>query len=228
VPSSPFRTAWLMVALPMPVALLNYLDRQMLAAMKFSFAQRGTGDVGLAVTRVDGVLLPREQQRRGRDDCSLVGKFAGVRTGYRTPGEPGICPLDAQVNLPARCSSYVLQEWMTLVAVEHPFQESAGFCAQLFALDVAESVLMAVAPEAPPDYEDFCAHIASRLDGVPRYRQRVEQLLDRPDEQFRQAATYVLEKNAELYRRLVGASAHTPTGRAYGRFASARLTSLPT
>ncbi|MBK9741192.1 MAG: wax ester/triacylglycerol synthase family O-acyltransferase [Actinobacteria bacterium] len=27
-----------------------------------------------------------------------------------------------------------------------------------------------------PDYEDFCAHIASRLDGVPRYRQRVERL----------------------------------------------------
>jgi hypothetical protein len=33
-------------------------------------------------------------------------------------------------------------------------------------------------------------------------RRRVEQLLDRPDEQFRQAAAYVLQKNAELYRRL--------------------------
>src|SRR5215471_4773916 len=30
------RTAWLVVVLLMPVALLNYLDRQMLAAMKFS------------------------------------------------------------------------------------------------------------------------------------------------------------------------------------------------
>jgi MFS transporter, Spinster family, sphingosine-1-phosphate transporter len=30
------RTAWLVVALLMPVALLNYLDRQMLASMKFS------------------------------------------------------------------------------------------------------------------------------------------------------------------------------------------------
>jgi hypothetical protein len=33
-------------------------------------------------------------------------------------------------------------------------------------------------------------------------RRRVEQLLDRPDEQFRQAAAYVLEKNADLYKRL--------------------------
>ena len=34
--SSPTRLAWLIVALLAPVALLNYLDRQMLAAMKFS------------------------------------------------------------------------------------------------------------------------------------------------------------------------------------------------
>lgn len=33
-------------------------------------------------------------------------------------------------------------------------------------------------------------------------RQRVERLLDEPDEQFRRAADHVLQKNAELYRRL--------------------------
>ncbi len=33
-------------------------------------------------------------------------------------------------------------------------------------------------------------------------RRQVEQLLDRPDEPFYQAAAYVLRKNAELYRRL--------------------------
>src|SRR6202790_2678194 len=35
-PSPLLRTAWLMVILLMPVALLNYLDRQMLASMKYS------------------------------------------------------------------------------------------------------------------------------------------------------------------------------------------------
>lgn len=33
-------------------------------------------------------------------------------------------------------------------------------------------------------------------------RQCIEQLLDQPDEHFRHAATSVLKKNAELYRRL--------------------------
>ena len=35
-PSTPGRTAWVLVLLLMPVALLNYLDRQMLASMKYS------------------------------------------------------------------------------------------------------------------------------------------------------------------------------------------------
>src|SRR6266850_7257598 len=126
-----------------------------LAAMKLYFAQRGTGDVGPAITRADNVRLPRETPLRGRDYFSLFGKFAVARTCDRTSGEPGIFPLDAQVNLPARCYSYFLQEWMTLFAVEHPFKESAGLFEQLFDLDVAESVLMEVAQEAPEDYEGF-------------------------------------------------------------------------
>ncbi len=128
-----------------------------LAAMKLSFAQCGTGEVGPAVMRADGTLLPREQKLRGRDYFSIFGKFTVARTCYRAPGEPGIFPLDAQVNLPERCYSYFLQEWMTLFEVEHPFKESAGFFAQLFDLEVAESVLMEVAKEAPQDYQDFYA-----------------------------------------------------------------------
>jgi hypothetical protein len=128
-----------------------------LAAMKLYFAQRGTGDMGPAITRADGVMLPRENTLRGRDYFSLFGKFKVARTCYRTPGEPGIFPLDAQVNFPERCYSYFLQEWMTLFEVEHPFQESASWFEQLFALEVAESVLREVAQEAPVDYEDFYA-----------------------------------------------------------------------
>jgi len=128
-----------------------------LAAMKRSFAQRGTGDVGPAVTRADGMLLPREQTLRGRDYFSIFGKFKVARTCYRAPGETGIVPLDAQVNLPQRCYSSCLQEWMTVFEVEHPFQERASWFAQLFDLEVAESVLMEVAKEAPADYEGFSA-----------------------------------------------------------------------
>src|SRR6058998_3848729 len=66
-----------------------------LAAMKLYCAQRGTGDVGPAIARADGVLLPRERPLRGRGDFSRFGTFAVARTCDRTPGEPGIFPLDA-------------------------------------------------------------------------------------------------------------------------------------
>jgi MFS family permease len=46
---TPTRTAWLVVLLLCPVALLNYLDRQMLAAMKFSVM----GDIPTIVTEAN-------------------------------------------------------------------------------------------------------------------------------------------------------------------------------
>jgi hypothetical protein len=42
---------------------------------------------------------------------------------------------------------------MTVFEVEHPFKERAGCFAQRFALEVAESVLRAVAKAAPEDDE---------------------------------------------------------------------------
>ena len=128
-----------------------------LAAMQRYVAERGTGDVGAAITRSDGVLRTREKPLRGRDDFSRFGKFAGARTCYRTAGEPGIFPLDAPVNRPARGSSYFLHEWLTGCAVEPPCKESAGCFAPLFALEVAESVLMEGAQEVPEDEEGFYA-----------------------------------------------------------------------
>ena len=98
-----------------------------LAALRLYFAERGTGDVGPAVEREDGVVLLREGKCRERDYFSIFGKLEAPRARYRGAGEAGIFPLDAQANLPERCYSYFLQEWMTLFAVEHPFKESAGW-----------------------------------------------------------------------------------------------------
>ncbi len=48
--------------------------------------------------------------------------------------------------------------------------------------------------------------IAARLGVKPEdlVRVSIEELLARPDEEFERAADYLLKKNAELYRRLLG------------------------
>jgi hypothetical protein len=123
--------------------------------MKRDFAQRGPGAGGAAVRRADGVLRPRAPRLRARDDGSRCGTFAVARTCDRTPGEPGICPLDAPATRPARCDADVLPAWMALFAVEHPVTDRAGLVAQRLARALAESVLMAGVPEAPADSAGF-------------------------------------------------------------------------
>lgn len=126
-----------------------------LAAMKLYFAERGTGDVGPAIKRRGEPILDRENQLRERDYFSIFGKFDVPRSCYRTPGLPGVFPLEAQVNFPERCYSYFLQEWMTVLEVEQPFKESAGFFEETFDLSLSESVLIDVAREAHQDYDSF-------------------------------------------------------------------------
>jgi hypothetical protein len=111
--------------------------------------------VGPAVEREDGVGLPREGKLRARDYCSIFGKIAVPRRCSRAWGAPGIFPLAEHANVPERCYAYFRQEWMTRFAVEPPFKERAGWCEQLFALDLAESVLSDVATDAPQDSDAF-------------------------------------------------------------------------
>jgi hypothetical protein len=94
----PLRYAWAAVALLIPVALLNYLDRQMLATMKFSLmtdipdigseAKWGQDSRPLQVdicARQPGwrILVGPVQPascHRGKS-CGLVGCYVGYRTG---------------------------------------------------------------------------------------------------------------------------------------------------
>lgn len=56
----------------------------------------------------------------------------------------------------------------------------------------------------PDDRARKLQELAARFQVRPEDLLRVslEEILSRPDEAFRQAARYVLDKNADLYRRL--------------------------
>jgi len=56
----------------------------------------------------------------------------------------------------------------------------------------------------PDDRLQKLREIATRFRVAPEelVRVSIEELLTRPEEEFRQALEYVLNKNAELYRRL--------------------------
>jgi len=100
--SSVGRHAWLVVALLVPVALLNYLDRQMLASMKFS-VMRDIPDIGLEanwgailalfkwvyafLSPIGGYLADRYSRRHVIAGSLLVWSLVTWTTGHVTTYE---------------------------------------------------------------------------------------------------------------------------------------------
>lgn len=126
-------------AYEMEQAIFAGVMRIGLSAMKCYFAQTGTGDVGETILRPDGVVLQRANELRGRDYFSVFGKFKVPRSYYHCQGASGVFPLDAQADLPERCYSYLLQEWMDLMSLRDTFKESARSLSTLLGLEVKSS-----------------------------------------------------------------------------------------
>lgn len=125
------------------------------AAMKAYFAERGTGDIGKEIQREDGEILKRESVLRSRQYTSIFGAFPVPRTCYRMAGEPGVFPLDEAVNLPERCYSYYLQEWMNLLSIDHPFAEGADRLNHWFGFSLVESTMVSVSRDGDRNYDEY-------------------------------------------------------------------------
>jgi hypothetical protein len=142
-------------AYQMESTIFEKLHKIGLAAMTCYFATKGTGDVGSDLSLANGTVLKRESGFRGRDYFSVFGKLKVPRTCYRAVGHRGLMPLDAQANLPKRCYSYLLQEWMDLLSLRDGFAESSLSLEKLLRLDVKASRLEVVNQESVDEYDQF-------------------------------------------------------------------------
>ena len=64
-------------------------------------------------------------------------------------------PLDAEANLPERCYSYLLQEWMDLFSIRESFGEAEVSLKKLLGLKVSQSRIEVVNQESNGHYDAF-------------------------------------------------------------------------
>lgn len=126
-----------------------------MCAMKAYFAEKGTGDIGEEIEIEPGVILKRESSLRGRDYFSVFGKLKVPRTYYHREGDQGVMPLDVQANLPERCYSYLLQEWMDLFSIRDTFGEAQISLEKLLGLDIKQSRFEVVSRDSSKNYDAF-------------------------------------------------------------------------
>src|SRR5947209_1525887 len=101
----------------------------------------GTGDVGPTLTLAGDSPsdpdqeLPRLDQRHKRPYLSLFGEMAIERTCY---GQDRIeaAPLDAQLHLPQRQYSYVLQQWLGTFVVDDAHAEAVRKLGTILGLEI--------------------------------------------------------------------------------------------
>jgi len=142
-------------AYEMEKCIFRMIQRIGLAAMKYYFATKGTGDVGGELKLDTGLNLQKESGLRGRDYFSVFGKVKVPRSCYRLEGVGGVMPLDAQVDFPDRCYSYLLQELMDLSSIRDSFGQCENTFLKFLGLEISPSRFEVISQESCTSYDDF-------------------------------------------------------------------------
>jgi hypothetical protein len=105
------------------------------AALEEFVALKGSGYTGKEIT--DGQGNRRAYAReRSRTYRSIFGAIRIRRAYYHAVGSPGVFPLDAELNLPDRGYSYVVQEFSSRLAVATSYEESQEILSSFFPVKV--------------------------------------------------------------------------------------------
>jgi hypothetical protein len=157
-----------------------------------NFQERGVGDVGAAVVRIDDGATTRLGHRRphSREYESVFGTVPVRRLGYGAPGQSSLHPLDEELNLPKRRYSYVVQERAARLAARGPFDEAHDELKRTTAARLPKRQLEEVVVESAEDFDAFYEARSAALPppdttgvvmsvgvdckGVPRHRSAEE------------------------------------------------------
>jgi hypothetical protein len=126
------------------------------ALLRLFFLARAAARPAGPVVGPDGAPL-RYHDRRPVSYYSVFGKLVFARHAFAAPGQPVVCPLDAELGLPARCYSDLLREWAAYGATDGSYREAQALLGRILGLPLSLQALETGAGEAAADVAAFYA-----------------------------------------------------------------------
>jgi hypothetical protein len=102
----------------------------------------------------DGLKM-NYHDRRPRSYYSVFGKLSFTRHYFVLEGESGVCPVDAELQLPVSCYSDLLREWAVYGAVESSYQASSNSLERILGISLSCQALERMMSEDSTDVEAF-------------------------------------------------------------------------
>jgi hypothetical protein len=130
------------------------------ALLRGFIACAGDGDVGPTLTVRGGgpsgppEVLPRLDRPRSRPYLSIFGAITITRVCYG-PGRIDAAPLDAQLHLPRRQYSYLLQRWLGVFVIDDAHAEAIRKLQTILGLEIAVKASEDLNREQASDVEPF-------------------------------------------------------------------------
>ena len=118
------------------------------------------------VTAPGGTRLTYHDQRP-TTYYAVFGKGRFWRHFFTAPGQEGLCPLDAELSLPARCYSDLLREWAVYGTTDESDRESQTLRERILGLSLSVQALETCATEAGADVTPFYEQPADPTAAVP-------------------------------------------------------------
>jgi hypothetical protein len=127
------------------------------AGLEEFVAVKGTGYAGREFVESQGRRYSYVRDRM-RDYRSVFGTISIRRAYYRCGGSPGVFPLDAELNLPERGYSYVVQELSSRLAVTMSYEDAGEILSSFFPVNMPirslESMVGDVCDDVDRYYEE--------------------------------------------------------------------------
>ena len=136
------------------------------ALLRLFFVTRAAVRPAEPVTAPDGTRLTYHDQRP-TTYYSVFGKVRFGRHFFTAPGQEGLCPLDAELSLPARCYSDLLREWAVYGTTDESYRESQTILERILGLSLSVQALETCATEAGADVTPFYKQPADPMAAVP-------------------------------------------------------------